>query len=144
MDCFCSQSSNFVTGVKINAPCGSKRNDSSDKRSTFTGTPPEHDEKQQETPVIEVHEEEAVTSPFSELHENEASSLVTVSGEADTTEFSVIKGDTPTTELTVTADGSVQDSELSAPVPMNRPVDVQGSFLFLFLFFIFLFFSVLG
>ena len=127
--------------MKLNAPCGSKRNDSPDKRSTFTGTPPEHDEKQQETPVIEVHEEEAVTSvPFSELHKNEASSLVTVSGEADTTEILVIKGDTPTTELTVTADGSVQDSELSAPAPMNHPVDVQGSFLFFFFLFFFCFF----
>lgn len=79
--------------------------------------------------------------PFSELHKNEASSLVTVSGEADTTEVSVIKGDTPTTELTVTADGSVQDSELSAPAPMNRPVDIQGSFLFFCC--CFFFFSVL-
>ena len=103
----------------------------------LTGTLPnttEHDEKRQETPVIEVHEDEAVTSvPFSLLHEDEASSLVTVSGEADTTEVLVITGDTPTTELerTVAADGSVLGSEFSAP--MNRPVDVQGRFFLFFL-----------
>lgn len=106
----------------------------------LTATPPgttKHDEREQERPVTEVHEDEAVTSVVAmDVHENEATPLVTISGGAERTDDLVMRGDTSTTEPTVTDEDSADalDSEPLASTLTNHSVDIQGKITLFVLF----------
>lgn len=88
----------------------------------------EHDEKKQETPIIELHEEEAMTSGPPKLREDEATPLVTLSGESEKTKVVVAKPRTPPAEHVVTEEDStvVQDSVPVAPARTSPAIDSQG------------------
>lgn len=102
-----------------------------------TATPPptaEYDEKQQETPMVEVHEDEAVTSipSFPEPHENETARSVTEPLEFEETGIvspqspPPVALDTAESAISDEATTEVQDSEPSTPVPANLSIHVQG------------------